>query len=135
MSAGIAQAGMHWRRAEKPVPLPAQALDHGTGYLVAAAVVRGVTRRVTNGGGLEARLSLARTAKFLADAQGAPATAPLAPETPADLSPDIEPTTWGPARRIASPIAITAAPMSWDRPAGELGTSAARWEDGARGDR
>jgi crotonobetainyl-CoA:carnitine CoA-transferase CaiB-like acyl-CoA transferase len=135
MSAGIAAAGMRWRSAEKPVPLPAQALDHGTGYLVAAAVVRGVTRRVTNGGSLEARLSLARTAKFLADAQGTPGTAPLAPETPADLSPDVEPTTWGPARRIASPIAIVGAPMSWDYPAGELGTSAARWDEGARGHR
>ncbi|HZX65963.1 MAG TPA: hypothetical protein VFE76_11240, partial [Myxococcales bacterium] len=30
--------------AGKPVPLPAQALDHGTGYLLAAAVCRSLTR-------------------------------------------------------------------------------------------
>src|SRR6202035_3583629 len=32
MSAGIAEAGMRWMRAERPVPLPVQALDHTTGY-------------------------------------------------------------------------------------------------------
>jgi len=129
MSTGIAEAGMRWRRAEEPAPLPAQALDHATGYLVAAAVVRGVTQRVTNGGGLDARLSLARTAKFLTDAQGAPAITPLAPAVPADLAPDIEPTTWGPARRLAPPIAIVGAPMGWDRPASALGASPACWEE------
>jgi crotonobetainyl-CoA:carnitine CoA-transferase CaiB-like acyl-CoA transferase len=132
MSSGIAAAGMRWRHAEEPVPLPAQALDHATGYLVAAAVVRGITRRVTNGIGLDARLSLARTARFLTDAQAAPATAALAPETPADLAPDIEPTSWGPARRLAPPVAIVGAPMRWDRPASALGTSQARWEDVAQ---
>jgi crotonobetainyl-CoA:carnitine CoA-transferase CaiB-like acyl-CoA transferase len=132
MSTGIAADGMRWRNAEEPVPLPAQLLDHATGYLVAAAVVRGVTRRVTNGGGLEARLSLARTAKFVTDAQDAPATAPLAPETPADLASDIEATSWGPARRLAPAIAIVGAPMRWDRPASALGTSPACWEDAAQ---
>jgi hypothetical protein len=131
MSTGIAEAGMRWRKAEEPAPLPAQALDHATGYLLAAAVVRGVTRRITDGSGLDARLSLARTAKFLTDAQGAPATAPLAPLAPADLAPDIESTGWGPARRLAPPVAIVGAPMRWERPARALGTSPARWEDAA----
>jgi hypothetical protein len=131
MSSGIAAAGMRWRNAEKPVPLPAQALDHATGYLVAAAAIRGVTRRMTNGGGLDARLSLARTAKFLTDAQTAAASAALAPETPADCAPHIEPTSWGPARRLVPPVAIAGAPMRWDRPASALGTSPARWADAA----
>jgi crotonobetainyl-CoA:carnitine CoA-transferase CaiB-like acyl-CoA transferase len=130
MSTGIAAAGMRWRNAEEPVPLPAQALDHATGYLVAAAVVRGVTQRLANASGLEARLSLARTAKFLTDAQASPATAALAPEMPADLAPDIEPTSWGPARRLAPPVAIMGAPMRWERPASALGTSPACWEEG-----
>jgi hypothetical protein len=132
MSSGIAAAGMRWRNAEEPVPLPAQALDHATGYLAAAAVVRGITGRMTNASGFEARLSLARAAKFLTDAQGAPAAAPLAPETSADLAPDIEPTSWGPARRLAPPIAIVGAPMRWALPASALGTALALWEDAPR---
>lgn len=31
MSIGIAEAGMRWQQAERPVPLPVQALDHATG--------------------------------------------------------------------------------------------------------
>src|SRR5205085_3778592 len=100
----IAETGMRRRAAERPVPLPVQALDHGTGYLMAASAIRGVTRRLTRGQGTTARLSLARTAKFLVDAQSDPAAPPLAPETPDDLSLAIEATEWGPARRLAPPI-------------------------------
>ncbi len=127
LSSGIAEAGQRWRDADKPVPLPVQALDEATGYLVAAAAIRGVTQRLTRGTGLDARLSLARSAKLLVDARGEPAIAPLAPETPADLAPDIEQTSWGPAHRIAPPVAIAGVPMRWDRPASALGTAAARW--------
>lgn len=35
MSTGIAHSGMQWRDARVPTPLPAQALDHATGYLMA----------------------------------------------------------------------------------------------------
>jgi hypothetical protein len=66
MSTGIATAGIHWRRAAKPVPLPVPALDHATGYFMAAAI-RAVARRLDEGFGTEARLSLARTAKLRID--------------------------------------------------------------------
>ena len=41
--------------------LPVQALDHANGYLMAAAVVRGLTRRLTTDCGCEARTSLVTT--------------------------------------------------------------------------
>jgi crotonobetainyl-CoA:carnitine CoA-transferase CaiB-like acyl-CoA transferase len=41
MSAGIAAAGAAATGAGHPVPLPVQALDHGCGYLTAAAVPLG----------------------------------------------------------------------------------------------
>ena len=55
-------------RAEdgRPGALPAQALDHGTGYLLAAAVLRALTERSTVGAGRLVRLSLAGTATWLA---------------------------------------------------------------------
>ncbi|HMJ13895.1 MAG TPA: CoA transferase, partial [Polyangiaceae bacterium] len=40
MSSGIAARGREVLGARRPVSLPAQALDHGTGYLMAAAVCR-----------------------------------------------------------------------------------------------
>ncbi|WP_329457434.1 CoA transferase [Streptomyces sp. NBC_01497] len=48
-----------------PGVLPAQALDHGTGYLLAAAVLRCLTTRGTTGTGARVRLSLAGTAQWL----------------------------------------------------------------------
>ena len=129
MSSGIAESGMRWRNAERPVPLPVQALDHGTGYLMAAAAISGVTRRLTQGSGTTARLSLARTAKFLVDAPADPAAPALAPETPADLAPAIEATDWGPAHRLAPAIAIAGTPMQWDRPARRLGSAKPQWEE------
>ena len=42
----------------RPGTLPAQALDHGTGYLVAAAVLRALTTRTVTGAGQHVRLSL-----------------------------------------------------------------------------
>ena len=127
MSAGIADAGMRWRKSDKPVPLPVQALDHATGYLMAAVAIRGVTRRIVQGNGTEARLSLARTAKMLIDTGTGDAAGPLAEETAADLSPEIETTDWGPAQRLNSPITIEGTQMHWDYPARKLGTSEARW--------
>src|SRR5262249_4601695 len=67
MSSGIAHAGMLWRGADRPVPLPVQALDHATGYLMAAAAVRGISERLAGGAGSRARFSLARSARFLLD--------------------------------------------------------------------
>jgi crotonobetainyl-CoA:carnitine CoA-transferase CaiB-like acyl-CoA transferase len=61
MSAGIADAGMRLLAKDRPTPLPFQALDHATGYLLAAAVVRGLTQRIATGRGFEARASLDRS--------------------------------------------------------------------------
>lgn len=44
MSAGIADTGQKWANADKPTPLPVQALDHATGYLMAASVLSALHR-------------------------------------------------------------------------------------------
>ncbi len=128
MSSGIAHAGMLARGADKPVPLPVQALDHGTGYMMAAAVLQGLYERVRTGRGYSARFSLARTAALLTKypAPGGFADS-LAPESEDDFASHIENTAWGPARRLKPPLTIDGAPMRWDIPAGELGRDAAKW--------
>jgi hypothetical protein len=45
----------------------------------------------------------------------------------ADLSPQLEQTEWGPARRYRPPAEIDGAPMRWDRPASSLGSAAPSW--------
>ena len=127
MSAGIAHGGMVWRQASEPVPLPVQALDHATGYLMAAATLRAVTRRMIGGGATQARLSLARTAKFLTDLGEQPPGDAFPPETAADLSPEVEHTDWGPARRLKPPVTVAGAPMRWDLPAQKLGSAPPSW--------
>jgi hypothetical protein len=128
MSSGIAEAGMRWAGAARPVPLPVQALDHATGYLMAAAVLRGLAERLRTGAGSRARLSLARTGRLLMDhPPGEARLGPIAPETSADLAVDLEQTAWGPARRLRSPLAMTGVPLRWSLPAGPLHGAPPAW--------
>ncbi|MFJ1764459.1 CoA transferase [Amycolatopsis sp. NPDC088138] len=55
--------GIAW--GSDPSPLPVQALDHGTGWLAAAAIMTAVRRQVTDGGTWRVRLSLAGTGHWL----------------------------------------------------------------------
>jgi hypothetical protein len=127
MSCGIAAAGMAAAGADRPVPLPVQALDHGTGYLLAAAAIRGLVLRHNYGTGSQWRTSLARVGGFLARYAQERAAVPVDGAAPTDYSTEIEPTDWGPALRLKPPLALANAEMRWDRPAGELGTSQAAW--------
>lgn len=125
MSAGIAHAGMTAAGADRPVPLPVQALDHATGYLLAAAALRGLRARRTGTGPTTARLSLARTAALLTSTQGAPLEGDLPAELPVDDR--IEATPWGAARRLRAPLTIHGVAYGWDRPARALRTDPPAW--------
>ncbi|MFJ2365084.1 CoA transferase [Pseudomonas sp. NPDC087697] len=126
MSSGIAEAGMGWKHADKPAPLPVQALDHATGYLMAASSIKALTERLRSGHGSSARLSLARTAKLLVE-QGAGADEALQAEDDNDQGMLVEQTVWGPAHRLQVPLKITGTPLQWAIPAGELGSHRAQW--------
>lgn len=127
-STGIAADGMAWRGAAQPVSLPVQALDQATGYLLAAATIRAVIARLEGKGPVRARLSLARTAKLLMDHQGPPSDSPFAAAQDGDYAPQIEPTDWGPARRIKPPLQIDGLEMHWASPAASLGSANAEWQ-------
>ena len=127
MSCGIADWGMHHASANKPVPLPVQALDHATGYLMAASAVRALILRQTNGEITSARHSLARTAHMLCQTATPDLVGEIAPERDADIDPHIEDTSWGPARRIAFPVKIDGVSHHWDHPAGKLHRHDPHW--------
>ncbi|OYU05916.1 MAG: acyl-CoA transferase [Pseudomonas sp. PGPPP1] len=127
MSSGIADAGMAWKQADKPVPLPLQALDHATGYLMAASAIQALSERLNSGRGGSARLSLARTATLLVEAGHVPEQPVLRAEAAGDQGLVVEQTSWGPAHRLLAPLTINGTPLQWDLPAGELGSHRAQW--------
>ncbi len=127
MSSGIAHAGMIQLNKDRPTPLPVQALDHATGYLMAAAAIRGITQRLSNGRGSEVHASLARTAQLLVEgASGNPASN-FQKADEVDYADDIENTEFGPAHRLRSALSISGTPMYWDRPATQLGSANPQW--------
>jgi len=126
MSSGIAEAGMHLAHAHNPTPLPVQALDHATGYLMAASAIKLLSARLNNGQGGSAQLSLARTAKLLID-NGPGSATPLRAEDEHDQGVLVEQTPWGPAHRLRVPLKITGTPLQWTLAASELGSHRAQW--------
>lgn len=129
MSCGIAQQGMQQSGENKPVPLPVQALDHVTGYLMAAAVIQGLAQRVETHQGSETRLSLARTARELmtSGAQETASASRIFAARAEDYSSQPEYTVWGPGWRLRAPVQLEGTAWQWDLPASALGTSPANW--------
>jgi hypothetical protein len=127
MSSGIADAGMAWADADKPTPLPVQALDHATGYLMAAAAIRTLVACECDEPVSDAQLSLARTAELLAARyqEGDVKTQVAFADT--DWSGALEQTPWGAMRRLKPPLQVGEVAMTWDSSACELGSAKPQW--------
>ncbi|MCF4165078.1 CoA transferase [Zavarzinia compransoris] len=127
MSTGIADAGMRHYAKDRPFPLPVQALDHATGYLMAFAALTALAARRREGRAMQARLSLARTAHLLL-------AHPVEEVGPAfdrvgegDFGPAVEETGWGPAKRLAMPLGVENVVLGSPLPARVIGGDTARW--------
>jgi crotonobetainyl-CoA:carnitine CoA-transferase CaiB-like acyl-CoA transferase len=128
MSSGIADAAREASGANVPVPLPVQALDHSTGYLMAASVLAGLRRRQLDGVGSRWRLSLARMAEVLvATRRDGPAAESGRPCVRPQATDEIEHTPWGDARRLAPPLVVEGSPLRWSLPARPLGSDEPVW--------
>lgn len=86
---------------DRPGALPAQALDHGSGYLLAAGIMDALSARADDGLGRSVRVSLARTASWLLAADD------RSPDHPAATPPD-------PASTVTYRELVTAAPAFAD---------------------
>ncbi len=104
MSSGIAEIGTRSASRHQPTPLPVQALDHATGYLVAAAALHALRARRHNGTVLSAKLSLARTAMLLASTERAQCSEAPSSDASVALAAAVEDTEWGRAQRVAFPV-------------------------------
>ncbi|EPF16364.1 Formyl-coenzyme A transferase [Cedecea davisae] len=126
MACGIAEAGQRWQNALRPHPLPVQALDHATGYLMAAAVLRGLKIRQEQHRGYSARLSLARTAAMLL-AYDVGEQRPLAAINKRDLQPLMEWSVFGCGSRLKFPLMLAGTPLAWATPPVALGSGSPGW--------
>lgn len=125
-ASGIGWVGMEAVGADGPRPLPAQALDHASGYLLAYGVVAALQRRAAQGGSWFVRGSLAQTGHWITglgrrDGMGIDDPGP---------QPDLMVTSLGPRGRldVVAPVgSIAGAPPRWDRPAPVLGSSPPEW--------
>ena len=123
MSTGLAAAERDGTGASSPQNLPVQALDYGTGHMMAACVLRALTQARVDGRRTQARFSLARTAALLSNYSGVPQP-PLKPQDETDLSARVETTHWGHAKRLRAPFKVGDVDFHWSRMAGPLGDGA-----------
>jgi crotonobetainyl-CoA:carnitine CoA-transferase CaiB-like acyl-CoA transferase len=103
-----------------PGALPAQALDHGTGYLLAAGVLRALTRRATEGGSWHVELSLAQTAQWLLSR----GVTPLVDNWP-DPGPWLR--TEGDLTYALPPVVLSEGPRTWAHPPTPWGSDKPVW--------
>ncbi|MFC7306713.1 CoA transferase [Streptomyces monticola] len=143
----LVQVGTGIADAERPEPsgppgaLPAQALDHGTGYLLAAAVLRSLTEQEATGGTRLVRLALAQTAHWLQslprepvpEREAAPSGAPepeAAPNGPYDPGVHLAETdsALGRLRYALPPVTFEGSPVNWAHPPGRWGADTPSWQ-------
>ncbi len=114
---------------EGPKELPAQMLDHATGYLMAFGAMMAKARQSREGGSWHVRVSLARTGRWLwnlgrvADGFN---TEDLKSEM---VMPFIEeiPSGFGPLRSVTHSAVLSKTPAFWARPAMPLGSHPPQW--------
>ena len=118
MSTGIAAAGAEAAGTDRPTPLPAQALDHGTGHLLAAGTCRALTNLLTYGTAADVRGSLVGAANVV---KAAPAVARSGEGSLADALLEPADTHWGPVHRVPLAGSVDGIAPSWAVYAGPLG--------------
>jgi crotonobetainyl-CoA:carnitine CoA-transferase CaiB-like acyl-CoA transferase len=112
-----------------PKELPAQMLDHATGYLMAFAAMMAKARQSREGGSWHVRVSLAQTGRWLWNlgrvADGFK-TEDLKGES---VTPFIEeiPSGFGPLRSVRHSAMLSKTPARWSRPAMPLGSHPPQW--------
>lgn len=112
---------------DKPKPLPCQALDHASGYLLAFGAMAALLRRSQEGGSWLVRVSLAGTGEWI-KRLGRVENGLAAPGI-ADVTPYLEDSDSGFGRMTAVRHAavLSATPARWALPSMPLGSHPAAW--------
>ena len=105
-ASGIAEAVRPAAEGRPPGALPVQALDHATGYLVAAAALRGLADRARSGHAPRLRLALAATADALL-------ALPRTSAPPREIDPSPHLVEMGRLRVALPPGEVDGVPLAW----------------------
>jgi crotonobetainyl-CoA:carnitine CoA-transferase CaiB-like acyl-CoA transferase len=108
-----------------PKPLPAQALDHASGYLLAFGIMAALHRRATEGGSWHVQVSLARTGRWLRELGRIDGFG--SPELDAVAFLETTPSGFGELTAVRHAASLSATPAQWARPAVPLGTDPPAW--------
>lgn len=128
IAAGVAHRGMEAYGSDGPTPLPVQALDHATGYTLAACALQGWAERLASGAASTWKTSLAAHAELLWPvADDVDLHSDFAALGDGDLAPGLESTSWGPVRRARAPMSIAGIDLAWPNGSADHGTSTATW--------
>jgi crotonobetainyl-CoA:carnitine CoA-transferase CaiB-like acyl-CoA transferase len=128
-ASGINDAEAKAAGSATPKALPAQALDHASGYLMAFGAMTALARRAREGGSWLVRVSLARTALWLRELgrveNGFDCPDPTAHDV-ADLLEET-PSGFGRLSALRHAAILGETPARFERPAVPLGTDAPVW--------
>ena len=128
-ASGINVAEAEARGVPPPKELPAQALDHASGYLMAFGAMMALLRKAREGGSWHVRVSLAQTGHWLTGLGrlqcGFDRAEPTSEEIKAVL--DAMDTPFGRLTFIRHAARLSETPAVWARPPVPLGTHAPVW--------
>jgi crotonobetainyl-CoA:carnitine CoA-transferase CaiB-like acyl-CoA transferase len=112
-----------------PKELPAQMLDHATGYFMAFGAMMARARQAREGGSWHVRVSLAQTGRWLWNL-GRLADGLRTPDFPGDaVQPFVTeiPSGFGTLRAVKPSAILSKTPAFWARPSMPLGSHPSRW--------
>ena len=127
---GFAHEQGFGRGHDRPQHLPAQVVDHATGYLAAFGALVALARRAREGGSYLVRVSLAQTGRWV-DALGRVSGRGIADQTLADVQDLLaeRDSPFGRLRHVVPAARLSETPASWLRPAVPPGTDQAAWPE------
>jgi hypothetical protein len=112
-----------------PKPLPAQVLDHASGYLMAFGAMTALARRAREGGSWHVRVSLAQTGHWLRRLGRVEGGLACADPSFDDVRNRLEESEsgYGCLTAVRHAAELTETPAHWTRPSVPLGTHEAAW--------
>jgi hypothetical protein len=112
---------------EQPGAMPCQLLDHGTGYLCAAAALRALARQAVRGGTQFRELCLARTASWLLGQDRHAAAAVTVPDSDEQAFLTTIDSADGPVTTVLPPGQLDGAGFAWPGTLSRYGGGQAAW--------
>ncbi|KAL2067532.1 hypothetical protein VTL71DRAFT_1957 [Oculimacula yallundae] len=127
----VSEAG-HFEEGEPARPMPCQALDHASGYLLATGICVALYKRAIEGGGYEVNVSLAGTMKYLRSLGQFPGKTGFDCEIPDEKAIqeylETRESGFGELKALRHSAAVEGHMPAWDKMPKPLGSDRPSWE-------